>query len=263
MANQYERYLSRLRNLKASRPEMQVYERNMAQMAEPYNILNRRMAQMTQAGGASTASQVAALNEGRGQWNQMQQQNYGQAVDAVSKREGQIDAKIAEVEFQNEQYKEEQRRRKAARRSGLLRTVVSGIGMAAGAVLAPLTGGASMLAGAALGGAIGQTASGFMGINKDGNLSLNPDEWDMGAIEQGLASTASILATSANQNATKNKVGILSSNADKISRYILENPDMAPSIQFQIESIMDGGTAEDLRILLERLSNGIGGQGAN
>lgn len=246
MANQYENYLNRLRNIKLNRPEMQVYERNMAQMAQPFNILNRKMGQMTQRGGASTASQVAALNEGRDQWNQMQRQNYGQALDSASQREGAIDMKIAEVSFQNDQYKEQQKKEKAAKRSDTLRTILSGVGMAAGAALAIPTGGMSLMAGAALGGAIGQTASGFMGIDKDGNLSVDPDDWDVNVIEQGLTSTVTQLASNANQQTTKNMMGMISSQAGNISQYVMSNPDMANVFLFQIENAMQSGNEQDL-----------------
>jgi len=66
------------------RPEMRVYERNIARMAEPFNIMNRRIAQTTKAGGASTAAQVAALSEGRRDWNKAQTEMYGQTMDAMS-----------------------------------------------------------------------------------------------------------------------------------------------------------------------------------
>jgi hypothetical protein len=235
---------------------MRVYERNIAQMSQPFNIMNRKMAQMTQAGGASTAAQVAALSEGRQDWNRMQSNMYSQTMDAIGEREERLDTKIAEVELQNEQYKEQQRREKAAKRTGLLRTVVSGIGMAAGAALAPLTGGASMLAGAALGGAIGQTASGFMGINKDGNLSLNPDEWDMGTIEQGMVSTVTQLATNANQRATKKTYDTYSKNSDRIMKYISENPDSAMQVRFDLEQLLSNGDEAGLSGYLDSLLGG-------
>lgn len=246
MANQFETYLNRLRNIKASRPEMRVYEQNLSRLAQPFNILNRKMASLTQRGGASTASQVAALNEGREQWNQMQRESYNTAVESAGKREEAIDLKIADVEMQNEQYKEQKRKEKAANRSGILRTVLSGIGMGAGALLAAPTGGMSMLLGSALGGAIGQTASGFMGINKDGNLSLDPDEWDIGAIEQGLTSTVQSLAANANQTETKGKMGLITDNATKLNQYIMDNPDQAPSLQFQLENLIINGSQDDM-----------------
>ena len=256
MANQYERYLNRLRGMKTRRPEMQIYERNMALMAEPYNILNRKMAEMTQSGGASTAAQVAALNEGRGQWNQIQQQNYGQALDSASRREEQIDARIADVEFQNDQYKDQQRRLRASRRTGVLRTAISGLGMALGAALAIPTGGMSMLAGSALGGAIGQTASGFMGINKDGNLSLDPEEWDVNTIEQGLVSTVTSLASNANQAETKNKLSAVTDNSASLFEYIGKNPDAATQIRFDIDMLIRNGSYEQLRNYIENLLGG-------
>ena len=125
MANQYENYLNRLRNIKANRPEMRIYEQNMAKMAQPFNILNRKVASLTQRGGASTASQIAALNEGRSQWNEMQRDSYNTAVNAAGQREQALDLKIAEVEMQNDQYKEQQRKEKAAKSSGILRGIVS------------------------------------------------------------------------------------------------------------------------------------------
>lgn len=256
MANQYENYIKRLRSIRTMRPEMRVYERTIARMAEPFNIMNRRIAQTTKAGGASTAAQVAALSEGRRDWNRAQTEMYGQTMDAIGEREMQIDTKIAEVEFQNEQYKEQQRREKAAKRSGLLRTVVSGIGMAAGAALAPMTGGASMLAGAALGGAIGQTASGFMGINKDGKLSLDPDEWDMDTIEQGMVSTVTQLATNANQRAMKNTFGAYAENSGRIMKYINDNPNNATQVMFDIQRLLSGGNEVELREYIDNLFGG-------
>lgn len=241
MANQFENYLNRLRNIKANRPEMRVYEKSISKLAQPYNILNRKMASLTQRGGASTASQVAALNEGRNQWNELQRDSYGTAVESAGKREEALDLKIADVEMQNEQYKEQQRKEKAAKRSGVLRTVMSGIGMAAGALI---PGGGLM--GAMLGGAIGQTASGFMGVSKDGNITANPDEWDVATIEQGLSSTVQTLATNANQSEMKGKMGTLATNASGLSQYIMANPEQAPVIQFQLEQMMLNGSEADL-----------------
>lgn len=257
MANQYENYLNRLRNIKSSRPEMRVYEQSLSRLAQPFNVLNRKMASLTQRGGASTASQVAALNEGRNQWNQLQQENYGTAVQAAGNREQAIDLKIADVEMQNEQYKDQQRKEKAAKRSGLLRSIISGVGMGAGALLAAPTGGMSMLLGSALGGAIGQTASGFMGINADGNLSLDPDEWDVGAIEQGLVSTVQSLATNANEQEMKAKMGLLTENAGNFSKYINANPDQAPILQFQLENYLLNGSQGDLETWLNTILGGL------
>lgn len=256
MANQYETYLNRLRNIKANRPEMKVYERNLSAMAQPFNLLNRKMASLTQRGGASTAAQVAALNEGRGQWNQLQQQGYGQALDAAGKREEGLDLKIAEVEMQNEQFKEAQSKEKAAKRTSALRTGLQVGGMALGALLAAPTGGMSLLMGASLGGVIGQTASGFMGVNKDGNLTTNPEEWDTELIGQGLSSTAQVLTTNANQMDTKNKLNFVSANAGKLGAHIMSNPANAPMIQFQFENLMKNGSMSDIEAWFNSLSGG-------
>jgi hypothetical protein len=119
-----------------------------------------------------------------------------------------------------------------------------------------MTGGASMLAGAALGGAIGQTASGFMGINKDGKLSLDPDEWDMDTIEQGMVSTVTQLATNANQRAMKNTFGAYAENSGRIMKYINDNPNNATQVMFDIQRLLSGGNEVELREYIDNLFGG-------
>ena len=113
-----------------------------------------------------------------------------------------------------------------------------------------------MLAGSALGGAIGQTASGFMGINKDGNLSLDPEEWDVNTIEQGLVSTVTSLASNANQAETKNKLSALTDNSASLFEYIGKNPDAATQIRFDIDMLIRNGSYEQLRNYIENLLGG-------
>ena len=257
MANQYERYLNRLRGIKASRPEMKLYERSIASMAAPYNILDRKVAQMTQAGGASTAAQVAALNEGRSQWNQLQQEGYTQALQTATNREAALDTKIAEVEFANEQYKEQKKAEKAAKRSEALRTGLQVAGMIAGAALAAPTGGMSLMMGASLGGSIGQVAGGFVGVNKKGNLSMNPEEWDTGLISQGLASTASILSTHANQQDTKAMMAEFTSegNLKELNDFITAHPKLETTLRMQLQLAISSGDIDALKRIFESIKN--------
>lgn len=253
MAKQYDRYLNRLRNIKANRPEMQMYERNTAMMAQPFNILNRKVAQMTQAGGASTAAQVAALNEGRSQWNQMQQQGFGQAMAASAQREGQLDMKIAEVEFAKGQHEAQKKEEKKAKRTAALRAGLQAAGMLIGAAAAPATGGMALLASASLGGAIGQTAGGFLGINGKGQLTADPAEWDAEMIMQGLVSTAGQLAMYANQQDTKGMLGVVTENAGQIQNTFKNNPEGLALFQMQHDYILRYGTMADLQSLYQRL----------
>lgn len=254
MANQYENYLNRLRNIKLNRPEMKVYERSIQSMSQPFNILNRKMASLTQRGGASTASQVAALNEGRSQWNNFQREGYNAAINAAGQREQGLDMEIARVEMQNDAFKEQESKEKAAKRTAALRTGLQVGGMALGALLAAPTGGMSLLAGASLGGAIGQTASGFMGIGKDGQLTADPEEWDVDTIGQGISSTAQTLAFNANQTETKNKMNLLSGAAPAINNYIMANPDQAATFSYQLQSVIMNGTMADLENLMRTIS---------
>lgn len=251
MAKQYDRYLNRLRNIKANRPEMQMYERNTAMMAQPFNILNRKVAQMTQAGGASTAAQVAALNEGRSQWNQMQQQGFGQAMAASAQREGQLDMKIAEVEFAKGQYEEHKKEEKKAKRTAALRAGLQAAGMIVGGVAAAATGGMSLLAGAGLGGSIGQTVGGFMGINKKGQLTADMAEWDSQAIVQGLASTAGQFEMYANQKDTKGKLGVIGEYAETFQQKFKDDPEGMMLAMMRIQHTFNFGSEMDMRNLFE------------
>lgn len=252
MANQYETYLQRLRSIKQTKPEMKVYERNLQAMSQPFNLMNRQVASMTQRGGASTASQVAALTEGRNAWNSMQSENYNIAVNAASQREGALDTKIAEVEFANQQQNEQDAKDKAAKKTDALRMVAQivggGIGFAVGG-----------LPGAAIGASIGQTAGGFMGIDKDGKPTVKPEDWDVEMIGQGLASTAQGLAYNANKNSTKGKLNLLSGKANEISSYLSANPDGAATFQFQLENFLRNGSVSDLDNWLNNLMSGGGG----
>lgn len=253
MANQYETYIKRLRGIKQSRPEMDVYERNNQAMSKPFNIMNEQTARLTQSGGASTAAQIAALDAGRNSWNQQQGANYSEALNATSQREGQVDMKIAEVEAQNAAYKDQQAKIKREKRNQILRTAMQIGGSVLGAALAIPTGGMSLLAGAALGGSIGQTASGFVGIDGNGNLSVQPKDWDMNVAMEGLAQTVTAVANNANEAKTRNMMGLLSQNSGRIFSAIegMENPESA---MFTLQAIMANGSPADLETWINNLA---------
>lgn len=266
MATQYDTYLSSLRRAKMNRPEMDVYKRNMQTLSEPFNVLNSQMASLTQRGGASSAKQMASLKQGRDQWNQAQNQAYNQALTVESGRQERLDTVIAETELKKSEFermeadrlkaeKDAENKQKRARQTGALRTGLQLAGMGVGALLAPVTGGASaIVTSALLGGAIGQTAGGFVGIDKGGQLTVKPEDWDMDAIGQGLSSVATQVAYNANQAETKNKMSLFSQSAPDIQRGISTmTPAQADMFRIQVQNALLNGSYTDLQSILSGL----------
>lgn len=265
MANQYDTYLSALRRQKQSRPEMDMYKRNMQTLAEPFNVLNRSISSMSQRGGASTAKQMASLKQGRDQWNSMQSDAYGKALEVEGARQGKLDMAIAETEMRKSEYEkqeaekaEQEKKAKRAKQTGALRTGLQLAGMGIGALLAPATGGASaIVTSALLGGAIGQTASGFVGVDSGGQLTVKPEDWDMESIAQGVSSVATQVAYNANQRSTKDKLSLFGNASPAVFNAISTmTPQQADMFRFQLQNVLMNGTLDDLEALL----SGMGGQ---
>lgn len=249
MARQYETYLSRLKQIKQRRPEMDVYNRTMQAQSKPFNLLNESTARITQQGGASTGAQVAALNQGRQQWNHAQQGAYNTALNATVQRNENLDMKIAEVEAANEAEKE-----RAAIERGQKKAEAVKAGLTiAGAVIGSVIPGAGTLAGASVGAAIGQTVGGFVGSDKDGNLSVNPEDWDSQAIIQGAANTISSLSANANETKMKNTMSLIAQNTALIQQAYNNNPDGAAGLTMQIEMLAKAGDVEGLRSTFQQM----------
>jgi len=264
MATQYDTYLSSLRRAKQNRPEMDMYKRNMQTLAAPFNVLNNQMASLTKRGGASTAKQIASLKEGRDTWNDAQNQAYTQALGAESGRQERLDMAIAETELKKADYekheadkKDAEKKAKSGKLTGALRTGLQLAGMGVGALLAPATGGASaVVTSALLGGAIGQTASGFVGVDSGGQLTVKPEDWDMELIGQGVSSVATQVAYNANQAATKDKLQLFSNTAPAIQKAISTmTPSQAEMFRFQLQNVLINGSIDEL----EQLLIGMGG----
>jgi hypothetical protein len=252
MANQYDTYLNRLRSIKASNPEMRIYERNIQALSQPFNLLNRKVASMTQRGGASTAAQVAALNEGRNQWNQMQNQAYTQALGAQQTRFGNLDEKIAEVEMARDAENDRLKKEKAAKITEAVRSGVQGLAMAAGAAIGASSGNA--MAGAQIGSSVGQTASGFVAVDEQGHLTADMERWDTGRITSGAQNTIAAYSSYSNEQTLKSNMSKLNDMMPAISNYIEKNPDQSQMLMYRLQQGMlnnDPATLDKIMLDLE------------
>ena len=250
MANQYDIYLNRLRSIKTSNPEMRIYERNMQALSQPFKLLNRKVAAMTQRGGASTAAQVAALNEGRNQWNQMQNQAYTQALGAQQERTGRLDEKIAEVEMARDTENDRLKKEKAAKITEAVRSGVQGLAMVAGAAIGAGSGNA--MAGAQIGSAVGQTASGFVAVDEQGHLTADMERWDTGRIVGGAQNAIAAYSSYSNEQTLKSNMAKMNSMMPAISNYIEKNPEQSQMLMYRLQQgILNNDPATLDKLMLE------------
>lgn len=250
MANQYDTYLNRLRSIKTSNPEMRIYERNMQALSQPFNLLNRKVAAMTQRGGASTAAQVAALNEGRSQWNQMQNQAYTQALGAQQDRFGRLDEKIAEVEMARNMEDDRLKKEKSAKQTEALRSIAEMGGMAAGAAIGAYAG--NPMAGAQIGAAVWQTAGGFVAVDEQGHLTADMDRWDTGRIASGAQNAIAAYSSYSNEQTLKSNMAKMNSMMPAISNYIEKNPEQSQMLMYRLQQgILNNDPATLDKLMLE------------
>ncbi|HPS39687.1 MAG TPA: hypothetical protein PL124_09775 [Candidatus Cloacimonadota bacterium] len=243
MAGQYETYLARLKKIKQSRPEMDVYNRTMQEQSKPFNLMNKSVARITQQGGASTGAQVAALNQGREQWNQTQTGAYNTAVNATVQRNENLDMKIAEVEAANEAQKQAEAIAKGESKAGAIRTGLTIAGTIAGAFAGSPQAGA----------AIGEAAGGFVGVDTKGNLSVNPEDWDTQRILQGLGNTVGSLAVQSNEKKMQNANRMIAENTALIQQEFQDNPDGAAGLIMQMQMYYNAGDTESMSTMMNQI----------
>lgn len=179
MINPYDKYIVRLKNKKAARPEMEMYNRNLSTLSGTYQTFDRDMESSLRRSGASTAAKVAANNEAKKGFNNIQNQTYNQAVSEESKRQGRLDEMIAEADLKSTAWQEQQDLMKQERKNALIKTGFQIGGAAVGAGIGAMAG--NPILGAQLGASGGQMLGSFVG--GDGQMStdnFNPEEFSMG-----------------------------------------------------------------------------------
>jgi hypothetical protein len=189
----YDRYLKRLQSQKNERPELEMVSRGIRSLSEPFTAMNRQLARTLNMDNASLGAKIVAQQRGQMQIHGMAEQMGSQAQQQYAQRNQQLDTEIAKAEAMAEQ----ERAQKAQKNTQMLRAGISAAGMIVGAALAIPTGGLSLVAGAALGGGLGSALGGFVGIGKGGQLSVDPEDWDMNATVEGLQQAGSIYASEA------------------------------------------------------------------
>lgn len=199
MENPYEKYKKRLFTRMQDNPELQLMNQSISKLSRPFQEINNQLQASLQQGNASAGAKVQATLRGQQQLQGVQQQLYEPLLNNMTMRNTQIQEKYADLSMQEEQWEDQQKAEKAQKNTKILRAGLTIAAMAVGALLAAPTGGVSLVAGASIGASLGTLGGGFMGINKKGNLSVDPDDWDAEAIVQGASGVLSTYASHLNE----------------------------------------------------------------
>ena len=199
MDNVYTKYRQRLMGKMQEQPELRLMNRSIASMSQPFQELNNQLQSMLQQGNASPGARVSATLRGQQQLQDERSSIFSQALTTMEQRQGQLGDKFAEVSMKEAELHEQQKQEKADKQTNALRTGLQIAGMVAGIALAPATGGMSLMASAGLGASLGQMAGGFVGLDKNGNLTAKPEQYDTQAIMQGASSAIGTYAGHLNE----------------------------------------------------------------
>lgn len=171
VSQSYDHYLHLLRNKRSSNPYYNQTAKNLSRMTVAFKSANQKMAQRMNNNNAPESA-VAQYNYDRSrQWNDMANEQMGDATSKDIERADQIDDKINELEFQKKEAvrleKEKEKQRKDAQKRSLLQVG----GQILGGVVGGSTGG---LGGAQIGAGLGATAGSFVdnGLPQDFEMAM-------------------------------------------------------------------------------------------
>jgi hypothetical protein len=239
----YETYLQRLYKNRQESPETEMLGQATKRFTEPFSIINKKLQATLNMDKASVGAKIMASLQGQQQIQGMAENMSDKAVTMRSERIGKIDESIAQTEANMAAEREREKQEKAAKNTSTLRAGLTAAGFIAAALLAIPTGGITLaaipaIAGAgALGGLAGQFAGGFVGINKGGHLSADPDEWDMQATVGALQEAGQIGTQMAVDANMKKNLATMSATMPVIGSMIEKmNEKQAPIFAFGLKN---------------------------
>jgi len=258
MDNIYTKYRQRLASQMQTNPELNLMNKTIAGLSSPFQEMNNQLQSVLQQTNASAGARVAATVRGQQQLQDERQGMYSKAVDAMSARTTQLTDKFAEVSMKEAELAEQQKIEKSEKRTGAMRTGLKIAGMVIGGALAAPTGGMSLMAGLSIGGGLGQMAGGAMGIDKQGNLSMDASQFDPEAIITGAATAVGSYVGHLNET----KLNEMSKTiADKLSdpNTVKAVNEMSPAaiglLRGQLESAVLRGDQETVDSLLSQFNS--------
>lgn len=257
MENPYSKYKQRLFSKIQENPELRLMNKAIAQTAMPFQELNNQLQSSLQMGNASPGAKVAATLRGQQQLQDERQQMYGQAVDAMQNRTGQLEDKLGEVMMKEEEWRQAEIEQKAAKRTAALRTGLQIAGMVIGTIATAGVGGMGILAGMGIGGGIGQMVGGVTGIDKDGNLSVDPENFDTEAIIQGAVGAASTYSQYANEKQMKSVMATVTqklSSPEVMAAFDKMKPEQVVLYGTMLQNAINSGDMEAATALFDGMA---------
>lgn len=230
----YDKYLKRLRQQKTDTSTMEMYGKGASALASTGNYLANKMSGL-RLGNASASARAATQQQMQEQIGQQQLDLYSNAITTQANQNQQLDKQIMGLQMAQDQYDEQKKAEKQAKKRQLMSTLGQIGGAAAGALLALPTGGMSVMAGAQIGAGLGQAAGSLSPTR--GNVPL-----DLAGAVQGASDAMIGYAGYANQKSMQNKMKLVGSAMPEIAK--LSTTQLQTFIPMLRMTLTDGTEAE-------------------
>jgi hypothetical protein len=206
----YTKYKQRLASQMQTNSSLRNMNKSIARFSQPFQELNNQMQSSLQQGNATLGAKLLATIRGQQQVHGMNEQMYLTGQEGAEMRRQSIQDKITDISLQEDAWKQQQKEQKRQAQTGALRTGAQILGAAAGLAL----GGVGSIA---LGSAAGSLVGGAVGIDKSGNITAKPEQWDTGMMMQGATEIAGSLVNQANEKKVSGMYQRFSQDMPKIA----------------------------------------------
>lgn len=213
--NPYSKYRKRLASQLQGNDNLRFMNQSIKRFSQPYQEMNNQLQAALNRGNASVGAKLLAAIRGGQQVHGMAEQMYLTGQNQAQQRKDTIVDKINEVGLQEDIYKKQQKEQKRASQNNLLKTGIGAGFSLLGAGLGSIVPVIGTIAGAGLGMGLGNMLGGMLGIDKNGNLSAQPKDWDTGMMLNGVGEMASSYAGMVNEKNVSKMYNRLSTDLPK------------------------------------------------
>lgn len=213
--NPYSKYKKRLAAQLQSDDNLRFMNQSIKRFSQPYQEMNNQLQAALNRSNASVGAKLLAAIRGGQQVHGMAEQMYLTGQNQAQQRKDTIVDKITEAGLKEDEYNKQQKELKRAKRNELLKTGISAGFTLLGAGLGSIVPGVGTIAGAGLGSGLGNTLGGLIGLDKNGNLSVQPKDWDTGMMLTGIGEMASSYSSMVNEKNVSKMTNKLSTDLQK------------------------------------------------
>lgn len=198
--NPYTKYKQRLFGQMQENPELNLMNQSIAGLSTPFQELNNQLQSALRQGNASPGAKVAAAVRGSQQLQDERSALFSTALQNMTQRRSAIMGQISDFSVKEAEWDEQNAEIESDKKTKALRAGLQIGGMAVGAIVGTIVApGAGTMQGAKIGAAGGQFLGGFVGIDKNGDLTVKPEQFDVDQIMQGAAGVLGTFEGMANE----------------------------------------------------------------